>query len=209
MKRGKRFERHGKMNAMKKEITPADILPYATYAKERKERRAAIAALKKDRRVAVGPHATFYFENYDTMFQQIHEMLHIEKGGDEQVADELRAYNPLIPQGNELVATVMFEIEDPVRRDAFLRQITWVEKHLYIDVGGEQVMGEAELDVERTKADGKTSSVHFVHFRFTPEQIAKFRDPAVPVMAVVGHENYHHMAMLPPATRQALAKDFA
>tara|TARA_R110000824_G_scaffold401795_1_gene616723 strand:+ start:61593 stop:62222 length:630 start_codon:yes stop_codon:yes gene_type:complete len=209
MKRGKRFERHGKMNAMKKEITPADILPYATYAKERKERRAAIAALKKDRRVAVGPHATFYFENYDTMFQQIHEMLHIEKGGDEQVADELRAYNPLIPQGNELVATVMFEIEDPVRRDAFLRQITWVEKHLYIDVGGEHVMGEAELDVERTKADGKTSSVHFVHFRFTPEQIAKFRDPAVPVMAVVGHENYHHMAMLPPATRQALAKDFA
>ncbi|WP_339830949.1 DUF3501 family protein [uncultured Parvibaculum sp.] len=194
---------------MKKEITPADILPYATYAKERKERRAAIAALKKDRRVAVGPHATFYFENYDTMFQQIHEMLHIEKGGDEQVADELRAYNPLIPQGNELVATVMFEIEDPVRRDAFLRQITWVEKHLYIDVGGEHVMGEAELDVERTKADGKTSSVHFVHFRFTPEQIAKFRDPAVPVMAVVGHENYHHMAMLPPATRQALAKDFA
>ena len=209
MKRGKRFERHGKMNAMKKEITPADILPYATYAKERKERRAAIAALKKDRRVAVGPHATFYFENYDTMFQQIHEMLHIEKGGDEQVADELRAYNPMIPQGNELVATVMFEIEDPVRRDAFLRQITWVEKHLYIDVGGEHVMGEAELDVERTKADGKTSSVHFVHFRFTPEQIAKFRDPAVPVMAVVGHENYHHMAMLPPATRQALAKDFA
>ena len=209
MKRGKRFERHGKMNAMKKEITPADILPYATYAKERKERRAAIAALKKDRRVAVGPHATFYFENYDTMFQQIHEMLHIEKGGDEQVADELRAYNPLIPQGNELVATVMFEIEDPVRRDAFLRQVTRVEKHLYIDVGGEHVMGEAELDVERTKADGKTSSVHFVHFRFTPEQIAKFRDPAVPVMAVVGHENYHHMAMLPPATRQALAKDFA
>lgn len=194
---------------MKKEITPADILPYETYAKERKTRRAAAMALKKDRRVPVGPHATFYFENYDTMFQQIHEMLHIEKGGAEQLADELSAYNPLIPQGNELVATVMFEIEDPVRRDKFLRSITWVEKHLYIDVGGEHVIGEAETDVERTKADGKTSSVHFVHFRFMAPQIAKFRDPSVPVMAVVAHENYHHMAMLPPATREALAKDFA
>ncbi|MDO8837469.1 MAG: DUF3501 family protein [Parvibaculum sp.] len=197
------------MTAMKKEITPADILPYETYAAERKERRAAAMAMKKDRRVSVGPHATFYFENYETMFQQIHEMLHIEKGGAEQLEDELRAYNPLIPQGNELVATIMFEIEDPVRRDKFLRSITWVEKHLYIDVGGEHIIGEAELDVERTKADGKTSSVHFVHFRFTPEQIARFRDPAVPVMAVVAHENYHHMAVLSPAAREALAKDFA
>jgi hypothetical protein len=101
------------MTAMKKEITPADILPYETYAKERKARRAAITAMKKNRRVEVGPYATFYFENYDTMFQQIQEMLHIEKGGAEQLEDELRAYNPLIPQGNELVATIMFEINDP------------------------------------------------------------------------------------------------
>lgn len=197
------------MTAMKKEITPADILPYETYAKQRKERRAAITALKKNRRIEVGPFATFYFENYDTMFQQIQEMLHIEKGGAEQLADELRAYNPLIPQGNELVATIMFEINDAVRRDKFLRSITWVEKHLYIDVGGDKVMGESETDVERTKADGKTSSVHFVHFRFTPEQVAKFRDPATQVMAVVAHENYHHMAVLPTAMREALAKDFA
>lgn len=194
---------------MKKQITPADILPYETYAKERSERRAAVTALKKNRRVSVGPCATFYFENYDTMFQQIHEMLYIEKGGDEQVADELRAYNPLIPQGSELVATIMFEIDDEVRRNRFLRSITWVEKHLYIDVGGEHVIGEAELDVERTKADGKTSSIHFVHFRFTPEQIAKFRDPETQVLAVVAHENYHHMAVLPAAVKEALAKDFA
>jgi len=197
------------MVAMKKEITPADILPYETYAKERKERRAAITAMKKNRRVEVGPYATFYFENYDTMFQQIQEMLHIEKGGAEQLEDELRAYNPLIPQGNELVATIMFEINDPVRRDKFLRAITWVEKHLHIDVGGEKVPGEAETDVERTKADGKTSSVHFVHFRFTPEQIAKFRSPATQVMVVIAHENYHHMAVMQPQVKEALAKDFA
>ena len=194
---------------MKKEITPDDILPYETYAKERKERRAAITALKKNRRVEVGPYATFYFENYDTMFQQIQEMLHIEKGGAEQLEDELRAYNPLIPQGNELVATIMFEINDPVRRDKFLRAITWVEKHLYIDVGGEKVAGEAETDIERTKADGKTSSVHFVHFRFTPEQIAKFRLPETQVMVVIAHENYHHMAVMQPQVKEALAKDFA
>jgi hypothetical protein len=197
------------MTAMKKEITPADILPYEIYAKERKERRAAITAMKKNRRVEVGPYATFYFENYDTMFQQIQEMLHIEKGGAEQLEDELRAYNPLIPQGNELVATIMFEINDPVRRDKFLRAITWVEKHLYIDVGGEKVAGEAETDIERTKADGKTSSVHFVHFRFTPEQIAKFRLPETQVMVVIAHENYHHMAVMQPQVKEALAKDFA
>ena len=197
------------MTAMKKEITPADILPYEIYAKERKERRAAITAMKKNRRVEVGPYATFYFENYDTMFQQIQEMLHIEKGGAEQLEDELRAYNPLIPQGNDLVATIMFEINDPVRRDKFLRAITWVEKHLYIDVGGEKVAGEAETDIERTKADGKTSSVHFVHFRFTPEQIAKFRLPETQVMVVIAHENYHHMAVMQPQVKEALAKDFA
>ena len=196
------------MLAMKKEITPADILPYETYAKERKERRAAITALKKNRRVEVGPYATFYFENYDTMFQQVQEMLHIEKGGEEQIADELAAYNPLIPQGDELVATVMFEIDDEVRRDRFLRTITWVEKHIFIDVGGERIQSEAELDVERTKADGKTSSVHFVHFRFTPEQIAKFRDPATQVLAIIAHENYHHMAVLRPEVKEALARDF-
>jgi hypothetical protein len=197
------------MLAMKKEITPGDILPYETYARERKERRAAITALKKNRRVEVGPYATFYFENYDTMFQQVQEMLHIEKGGAEQLADELHAYNPLIPQGNELVATVMFEINDEVRRDRFLRSITWVEKHLFIDVGGERVQGEAEMDVERTKADGKTSSVHFVHFRFTDDQIAKFRDPGTQVMVVIAHENYHHMAVMQPQVKEALARDFA
>lgn len=197
------------MTAMKKEITPADILPYETYARERKERRAGITALKKNRRIGVGPDATFYFENYDTMFQQIQEMLHIEKGGDAQLKDELSAFNPLIPQGNELIATIMFEINDEARRDRFLRSITWVERHLFIDVGGEKVPGEAELDVERTREDGKTSSVHFVHFRFTPAQIAKFRLPETQVMAGIAHENYHHMAVLPPAVKDALAKDFA
>jgi hypothetical protein len=190
-------------------IERSDILPPEIYARERKERRARIAAIKRPRRVHVGPFATFYFENYDTMFQQIHEMLHIEKGGEEQIADELRAYNPLIPKGGELVATLMFEIEDPVRRDRELRRLADVERHVHIELDGLRVNAEPEGDVERTRADGKTSSVHFLHFRFTPEQIAKFRDPATRVMLAIAHPGYSHMALLSGETRAALAADFA
>src|SRR5690348_3628478 len=93
--------------AKKREITRADILDHAAYAKDRREYKKRVTDLKRDRRVEVGPFVTFYFENYDTMWHQIHEMLYIEKGGEQQIADELEAYNPLIPQGEELSATVM------------------------------------------------------------------------------------------------------
>ena len=196
------------MPASKRIIERSDILSPETYAKERSERRAAITALKKNRRVAVGPYATFYFESYDTMFQQIHEMLYIEKGGEEQIADELAAYNPLIPKGDELVATLMFEIDDEVRRDKELRRLTGVEDHIYIDVGGLRVTAVPEGDVERTKSDGKTSSVHFLHFPFKLQEIEKFRDPATQVIIAIAHPNYGHMALLTPDTRAALAADF-
>ena len=192
-----------------REITKSDILPMETYAAERKERRRRTMDLKKNRRIEVGPHATFYFENYDTMFQQIHEMLFIERGGDEQIEDELSAYNPLIPQGDELVATLMFEIDDPVRRKNVLLRLTHVEEKLYFEVGGERVVAEPEHDIDRTAPDGKTSSVHFLHFRFSPEQIAKFRDPDAQVILGVGHENYGHMALLSGDQKRALAADFA
>lgn len=196
------------MSAAKRAIERSDILPYEVYAKERKARRARMTELKKPRRVAVGPFATLYFENYDTMFQQIHEMLHIERGGEAQIADELAAYNPLIPKGDELVATLMFEIDDEVRRDRELRRLTGVEDYVYIDVGGLRVSAVPETDVERTKADGKTSSVHFLHFPFTLQEIEKFRDPSVPAMLAIAHPNYGHMALTTPATRAALAEDF-
>ena len=190
-------------------VTPSDILPYETYAKERKERRTKITAMKRARRISVGPDATFYFENYDTMFHQIHEMLHIERGGAEQVADELDAYNPLIPNGSELVATLMFEIDDEVRRDRELRRLTGVETHIQIELDGDIIKAVVpEGEIERTKADGKTSSVHFLHFPFTPEQIAKFRDPKVRVMLAITHPNYGHMALIDGETRASLAADF-
>ena len=197
------------MTALKTEITRADIIPLAEYAKERAARRKALVEVKKHRRVSVGPYATFYFENYDTMWQQIHEMLYIEKGGEEQIEDELRAYNPLIPKGRELVATVMFEIADPVRRGAELGRLGGVEKTVTLRFAGHTVTARPEEDLERTDEDGRTSAVHFLHFRFAPEQIAAFRAPGTEVVLGIGHSHYGHMAVMPEAMRAELAGDFA
>jgi hypothetical protein len=193
---------------MKKEITPADILSPAEYAKRRAAMRAEIVAKKKNRRLEVGPVATFYFECYETMLQQVQEMLHIEKGGAAQIADELAAYNPLIPKGNELVATVMFEIDDPVRRARVLGRLGGIEDTMFIKLGEEKVMGVPEPDQDRTNAEGKASSVQFVHFPFTREQIAKFRTAGTTIIVGMDHENYAHMAVMSDAVRQELAGDF-
>ncbi len=190
------------------EITQDDILPMADYAKVRKDRRAAVTAVKKNRRMEVGPVATFYFENYDTMWHQVHEMLFIEKGGEAQIPDELVAYNPLIPKGNELVATVMFEIDDPVRRANVLGRLGGVEETVTIRFDDEEVAGVPEEDVDRTTADGKASSVQFIHFPFTREQVDKFKTLDTQVIVGIGHEHYAHMAVMPEAARAALAKDF-
>jgi hypothetical protein len=188
-------------------ITRADILPMDVYGSERRERRAAVTALKRNRRVHVGPYATFYFENYDTMWHQVHEMLFIEKGGEDQIADELAAYNPLIPQGDELVATVMFEIEDPARRARELAGLGGVEHAMSLIVAGEVVKGAAEADTERTNEAGKASSVQFVHFKLSPAAAAKFKTPGTKVMVAIDHPNYSHMAGVPEEVRAALAQD--
>jgi hypothetical protein len=190
-------------------ITADDIVPDAEFAAQRKARRAALLPFKQLRRVALGPHCTCYFESYETMLFQVQEMLLIEKGGAAQLADELEAYNPLIPNGDELTATVMFEIEDPVRRDLILRRLGGVEDHFFLRVGAERTRGVQEGDIERTREDGKTSSVHFLHFPLTPAQKAAFGDPAVEVLIGCDHELYAHMAVLGPAVRAELAKDFA
>jgi Protein of unknown function (DUF3501) len=198
------------MTEAERRITPADIMPPSDYAKVRQDWRREIIALKKHRRLPVGPEATLYFENYRTMLQQVQEMLWIEKGGAEQVADELAAYNPLIPQGDELVATLMFEIGDEARRQRVLATLGGVEETVTIEIDGEAVKGQSELGdrVERTSEAGKTSSIHFLHFRFTPAQLTRFRDPAARVVVAIGHQNYAHMAVMPAAVREALAQGF-
>ena len=193
----------------KRSLTRADIMPLPQYVTERPERRRRIAAMKRARRVEVGPFATFYFENYATMWHQIHEMLYIEKGGEEQIADELSAYNPLIPQGNELVATVMIEVDDEIRRQSVLARLGGIEAAMFLQVGGEQVRGVPAGDRENTRADdNKASSVQFVHFPFTAEQIARFGTPGTQVIVGFDHANYGHLAIMPDATRAALAQDF-
>ena len=195
-------------DAQKRKITRADVLSRDAYGEIRKDRRAQVVALKKHRRVAVGPYAMFYFENYETMWMQIHEMLFIEKGGEEQIGEELHAYNPLIPQGRELVATMMFEIDDPVRRARVLGQLGGIEDTLTLKVGDHEIHAVSETEVERTR-DGKTSSVHFVHFPFTDADVAHFSDPAVPVVLGFSHPDYAHMTILHPDVRQALSRDVA
>ena len=197
------------MPADAREVTPADLLPDAEFAKVRKERRAALLPLKRLRRIELGPVCTVHFESYETMLFQIQEMLLIEKGGAAQVPDELAAYNPLIPQGSELVATVLFEIEDPVRRAQMLAKLGGVEDCFFLAVGEDRIRGVPEGDVERTREDGKTSSVHFLRFPLEADQIARFRDPATQILVGCDHEHYSHLAGISPASRAELAKDFA
>jgi hypothetical protein len=194
-------------------IAPGDILSMSDYGAIRRERRAALIPVKKLRRIEVGPFATFYFENYETMWLQVHEMLFIEKGGEAQIADELSAYNPLIPQGSELIATMMLEIPDATRREKILKRLGGVEDHVFIEIQGAggpwRIHAVPTDDAERTTPDGKTSSVHFFHFPFSADDIAAFRDPARTIVLGVDHPNYGHMAVMSAPSRAALQGDFA
>jgi hypothetical protein len=191
----------------KHEILRDDVIPLAEYTKVRSQKRKDITARKKNRRVDVGPHVTFYFENFDTMWLQVHEMLYIEKGGEEQIADELAAYNPLIPKGRELVATFMIEIDDPVRRKNVLGRLGGVEETAFIMVNGEKILAQPEEDQDRTTAEGKASSVQFVHFPLTDAQAEAAKKEGAQIIVGLGHENYNHMAVLPEAIRAELASD--
>ena len=197
------------MSAAERRIEKSDIIPEAEFAAQRAERRAALLPVKKLRRAAVGPDCTFYFENYDTMLFQIQEMLLIEKGGEEQLADELAAYNPLIPQGDELIATVMFEIDNEMRRNALLNKLGGVEDKFYVQIGDKRVFAIPESDVERTRAGGKASSVHFIRFKLGAGHRAAFSDESTQIAIGVDHPEYPHAAFLAPATRAELAGDFA
>ena len=190
-------------------ITPQDLLPLKEYEQQRKALKANLIPMKKLRRVEVGPFATFYFENYATMWLQVQEMLRIEKGGAGQVPGELEAYNPLIPQGRELIATMMLEIEDGRRRNAVLLTLGGIEETVFMEVGAWTIHAAPTEYEDRTTPDGKTSSVHWLRFAFTPEQIAAFRDQSQRVVLGVSHKNYGHMAVLTAETRAALAGDFA
>ena len=192
----------------KKEIQKSDIMPLDIYTKQRKELRKNIVEFKKNRRISLGPYATFYFESYETMLAQVQEMLYIEKGGDEQLKDELTAYNPLVPDGKELIATLMFEIDNPVSRAAFLSKVGGIEKNVFMKVDGEIIKAIPEVDVDRTSADGKASSVQFIHFKFNDKQIEKFKSILLNVEIGIDHNEYSHTTKLSEVTLKSLSADF-
>ena len=191
----------------KRQILKEDIMPLESYVKNRREIRKNIVEFKKDRRIALGPYATFYFENFETMLAQVQEMLYIEKGGDEQLKDELAAYNPLVPNGKELIATLMFEIDNPVSRAAFLGKVGGIENQVFMKIEGNEIIALPEEDVYRTSAEGKASSVQFIHFRFNDEQIDKFKS-TLEIEIGIDHKEYSHSTKLTQATIKSLSKDF-
>lgn len=192
----------------KRFLTEADIIPAAEYAKARRDHRLKVTAKKRNRRVDVGPYITFYFECYETMWLQVQEMVYIEKGGAAQVPGEIEAYNPLIPNGSELTATFMVEIDEPVRRKRILDGLGGIEETAFLRVGGETIIGRPEADQDRTSAEGKASSVQFVHFPFTPDQIAAFSTPGAEVVLGFSHANYRHMTIVNEVVRAELTTDF-
>ena len=197
------------MSREKRKIQKEDIMPLDVYTKNRKELRKNIVNFKKDRRIALGPYATFYFESYETMLAQVQEMLYIEKGGDEQLKEELTAYNPLIPNGKELTATLMFEIDNPVSRVAFLSKVGGIEKKVFIKIDGELIKSISEEDVDRTSVEGKASSVQFIHFKLNDEQIQKFKSNGAEVEIGIDHKEYSHTTKLSAANLSSLSADFS
>ena len=189
-------------------IKEGDVINIDKYIKERPKIKKEISEIKKFRRIPVGPYATFYFECYDTMIYQVQEMLYIERGGIEQMKDELKAYNPLVPKGKELVATLMFEIDNEFKRKEFLNSVGGIEEETFIQIGEHKIMSRPEQDTDRTSEDGKASSVHFLHFDFTEGLIKEFVKDQSTVFLGFNHQNYKHFSELSLEVKSELEKDF-
>ena len=196
------------MSKEKKLIEKKDLIPTDVYAQTRKQIRKDLVEYKINRRIALGPYATFYFESFETMVAQIQEMLYIEKGGDDQLKDELTAYNPLVPNGKELTATLMFEIDNPISRGAFLSKVGGIEKKIFMRVDTETVIAVPEDDVDRTSAEGKASSVQFIHFKFNEDQIEKFKSGSANIELGIDHKEYTHTTKLTEDNIKSLSADF-
>jgi len=196
------------MSKEKRQVEKKDLMPADVYAESRKQIRKDLVEFKKNRRIALGPYATFYFESFETMVAQIQEMLHIEKGGDEQLKDELIAYNPLVPNGKELTATLMFEIDNPISRGAFLGKVGGIEEKIFMKIDNEAVKAVPEDDVDRTSAEGKASSVQFIHFKFTDNQINKIKSGNVNIELGINHKEYEHTTKLTEDNVKSLSADF-
>ena len=196
------------MSKEKKQIEKEDLIPEDIYTERRKQIRKDLIEFKKNRRIALGPYATFYFESFETMQAQVQEMLHIEKGGEEQLKDELIAYNPLVPNGKELIATLMFEIDNPISRAAFLGKVGGIEENIFMKINNELIKAVPETDVDRTSAEGKASSVQFIHFKLNDDQIFKFKSGSLNIELGIEHKYYMHTTKFTEDNIKSLSADF-
>jgi hypothetical protein len=190
-------------------IARDSLLTLEAYAKQRPEFRAKAIAHKRARTVHLGEHVTLLFEDETTIRYQVQEMLRIEKTFEEAgIQDELDAYNPLIPDGSNLKATMLVEYEDEAERRDALARLRGIEDGVWLQVGAKaRVTPIADEDLDRETED-KTSSVHFLRFELTPAMIAAWKGGADVAMGV-DHPGYHAKIELSPAQREALAADFA
>ncbi len=191
-------------------ITRDSLLTLEAYARERSAFRARVLAHKRDRTLHLGEHVTLLFEDELTIRYQIQEMLRIEKTFEEAgIADELAVYNPLVPDGTNLKATMLIEYEDVGERRAALAKLRGIEDSVWVRVQGhESVRAIADEDLPRENED-KTAAVHFVRFELTEPMIADFK-AGTPVAIGVDHPSYHaEIPALPPQVQAALAADFA
>ena len=191
------------------QITQSSLLTLEAYAKQRKEFRARVLAHKRNRILHLGAHVTLIFEDELTVRYQIQEMLRIEKTFEEAgIRDELEAYNPLIPDGTNLKATMMIEYEDPAERARALGQLIGIENRVYVQPDGvERSYAVADEDLARDNAD-KTSAVHFLRFEFSPAAIAAFRDGR---SIAVGIDHAHYQVRVDEIAAEvqaSLARDF-
>jgi hypothetical protein len=188
-------------------LTAADVWDLAGYESRRDAFRRGIIALKKVRRVPLGPRATLVFENRNTLLFQVQEMLRVERISDpEAVQRELDVYNELLPSEDELSATLFIEITDLAEIRPELDRLVGLDEHVYLRAGDETV--RATFDPKQMEED-RISAVQYVRFPLGPEARAAFADPAVPAVLGVDHPNYGAETEIPPETRASLLDDLA
>ena len=190
--------KRGRSCEPRNKLTPQDILSMEEYGQRRREIREALSPFKTQRRMSLGPSATVMFEHYDILKYQVHEMLYVEKAGEEQVQEEIDAYAPLMPGPGRLTFTLMFEVEDPQERLIFLRRLTGVEETLSLQWENHSLPATPVDAQERTReGDGKTSAVHFMKIDIPENLREDFRRQGGPVTLAVTHQHYTHRSLLP------------
>ncbi len=188
-----------------RKIRIEDVLDLTTYEKQRKDIRPKIIEIKNMRRIHVGPKVTYLFENYDTMWYQVQEMTRAERIVEEEgIMGELNAYNELIPDTNQLSTSMFIEIDDIAERKSLLPQIVDLPDHTYLEVDGEKIV---PIFDPRQGSENKLSSVQYLKFDLTEDQVQKFTDSKLKVVLGFDHPLYTYVHELTAKQKSTLYED--